>query len=237
MDVNTEIMAAWLNSAKLARKADNMQQAYNAVHHSTMLSKPLTAVEHAKLLWHEGQHKIAIRNLNGAIAKKILEIGTEAPVNHSVTTSTSVSTESEKQQPLKNLRVAKAKLLLAKWLEASGQTRSMDLMEKYRDASRWYIRWEQGHYFLGRYYNKLYEFEEGQDQAKQSPMYLDGEHARLIVQCYLRALQFGVKYIFQTMPRLLTVWLDLGDVVESNPPTNTKDPYVHIAIKIMNIAN
>lgn len=28
---------------------------------------------------------------------------------------------------------------------------------------------------------------------------------------YHEALQRGVKYIFQTMPRLLTVWLDLGE--------------------------
>lgn len=28
---------------------------------------------------------------------------------------------------------------------------------------------------------------------------------------YLQALRYGVKYIYQTMPRLLTLWLDLGE--------------------------
>jgi serine/threonine-protein kinase ATR len=28
---------------------------------------------------------------------------------------------------------------------------------------------------------------------------------------YIQALQHGVKYIYQTMPRMLTLWLDLGE--------------------------
>jgi serine/threonine-protein kinase ATR len=161
-------------------------------------------------LWHGGQHKNAIRNLNGAIAKKILEIGTEEPLDSRSTTTTSTSL---KVQPTENLRVAKAKLLLANWLEASGQTHSQDLLDKFKDANSWFQRWEQGYYYLGRHYNKLYEVEKAKHPLKQSQQFLNGEHAKLIVQNYLRALTFGVKYIFQTMPRLLTVWLDLGDEV------------------------
>jgi serine/threonine-protein kinase ATR len=29
---------------------------------------------------------------------------------------------------------------------------------------------------------------------------------------YTTALKFGNKYIFRTMPRTLTIWLDLGEV-------------------------
>lgn len=210
--MDDEILSAWLSSAKLARKDDNMQQAYNAVHHATILNAPLATIEHAKLLWHGGQHKNAIRNLNGAIAKKILEIGTEAPPNHNRSTTTT-ATDSLKVQPPQNLRVAKAKLLLARWLEASGQTHSQDLLDKFKDASSWFQRWEQAHYYLGRHYNTLYEAEKPLHPSKQSQQFLNGEHAKLIVQNYLRALAFGVKYIFQTMPRLLTVWLDLGDEI------------------------
>lgn len=209
MEVTEEIASAWLSSAKLARKDDNNQQAYNAVHHATIINSPLATIEHAKLLWHEGQKKNAIRNLNGAIAKKILEIDTEAPLDAAKSTIT--VNESSKQQPVQNLRVAKAKLLLARWLEASGHTHSRALLEKYSEASKWFQRWEQGHYYLGRHYNKLYEVEKALPSGKQSERFVDGQHARLIVQNYMRALAFGVKYIFQTMPKLLTVWLDLGD--------------------------
>jgi serine/threonine-protein kinase ATR len=200
-----ETMSAWLATAKLARKDDNTQQAYNAVHHATMLNPPLATIEYAKLLWREGQHKSAIRNLDGAIEKKILQIGTEAP-----NTSSSIITN-DTAQPPQNLRVAKAILLLARWLEDSGQTHSQALLSKYSEASKWFSRWEQGFYYLGRHYNKLYEAERNMHPSKQSQVYLNGESAKLIVQNYFRALAFGVKYIFQTLPRLLTVWLDLGE--------------------------
>jgi serine/threonine-protein kinase ATR len=213
-DMSEEIMSAWLSSAKLARKDDNLQQAYNAVHHATLLNPALATIEHAKLLWHEGQHKNAIRNLKGAISKGILEIGTEGPPGSRSATSTSansiVSGGHNVQQP-QNLRVAKAKLLLARWLEASGQTPSEALLDTYKDASAWFSKWEKAFYYLGRHYNKLYEAQKALHPLKQSDEFLHGEHAKLIVQNYLRALSCGVKYIFQTMPRLLTVWLDLGD--------------------------
>jgi serine/threonine-protein kinase ATR len=215
-EMSEEILSAWLISAKLARKDDNLQQAYNAVHHATLLNPALATIEHAKLLWHEGQHKNAIRNLNGAIAKGILEIGTEAPPDSRSTTTTgtnSTTADNVKLQPPQNLRVAKAKLLLARWLEASGQTHSQALLDKYKDASTWFSRWEKAYYYLGRHYNKLYEAEKALHPSKQSQPFLGGEHAKLIVQNYLRALAFGVKYIFQTMPRLFTVWLDLGDEI------------------------
>jgi hypothetical protein len=31
------------------------------------------------------------------------------------------------------------------------------------------------------------------------------------VSNYILALKYGVKYIYQTMPRMLTLWLDLGE--------------------------
>lgn len=39
---------------------------------------------------------------------------------------------------------------------------------------------------------------------------ITGETAKLVIQSYLRSLTFGAKYIFQTLPRMLTLWLDLG---------------------------
>ena len=31
------------------------------------------------------------------------------------------------------------------------------------------------------------------------------------VRCFAKAIRFGSKYIYQTVPRLLTIWLDLGE--------------------------
>src|SRR5882757_8291957 len=50
--------------------------------------------------------------------------------------------------------------------------------------------------------------------------YLCGETAKLVVENYLRSLSFGTKYVYQTLPRLLTLWLDLGTQV--NQPLDPK---------------
>ena len=31
------------------------------------------------------------------------------------------------------------------------------------------------------------------------------------VRCYGKAIRYGSKYIYQTVPRLLTLWLDMGE--------------------------
>ena len=39
---------------------------------------------------------------------------------------------------------------------------------------------------------------------------------KLVIENYLRSLAFGAKYIFQTLPRVLTLWVDLGSEPEQN---------------------
>ena len=31
------------------------------------------------------------------------------------------------------------------------------------------------------------------------------------VRCFIKAIKFGSKYVYQTVPRLLTIWLDMGE--------------------------
>jgi serine/threonine-protein kinase ATR len=44
----------------------------------------------------------------------------------------------------------------------------------------------------------------------QSDEYLSGETAKLVIENYLRSLNYGTKYLYQTLPRVLTLWLELG---------------------------
>lgn len=214
--VKENIASTWLASARFARKAGQIHQSFNSVLNALNLETPLATLEHAKLLWHEGQHRKAIQNLEGAIASNMLNSIPEGSMSGSTNTSISVTGKNYPQSPV----VAKAVLLLARWLDGAGQTHSTEIIAKYTKASNYFTRWEQGHYFLGRHYNKLYESEKGLPPSKQSKHFLYGETAKLVCQSYLRALAFGTKYIFQTMPRLLTLWLDLGETI--NLPAGEK---------------
>jgi serine/threonine-protein kinase ATR len=43
---------------------------------------------------------------------------------------------------------------------------------------------------------------------------VSGEIAKLVFDNYSKALSFGTKYIYQALPRMLTLWLDLGSEAE-----------------------
>lgn len=113
-----------------------------------------------------------------------------------------------------NLVKAKAYLLLAKWVDRAGQTQSDEIISQYKNAIESANRWEKGHYYLGKHYNKLLESEKAKPPGKQAQTFITGETGKLVVENYLRSLAFGAKYIYQTLPRILTLWLEIGSEAE-----------------------
>ncbi|KAI9826145.1 MAG: serine/threonine-protein kinase M1 [Thelocarpon impressellum] len=208
------VASLWLTSARLARKGNLTQQSFNAVLHASKLGAESATIEHSRLLWKEGQHRKAIRSLEGAIAVNAFRSYNYAARDDA---ATSLAGEQNEQQ---NLLTARAHLLLAKWLDSAGQTQSQGIIHRYQVAARAHLRWEKGHYYLGRHYNKLFESEKARPHNKQAQPFITGETAKLVIQSYLRSLTFGAKYIFQTLPRMLTLWLDLGFEVHS--PVDSK---------------
>ena len=188
----------------MARKGDFTHQAFNSVLNASQLGDASATIEHSRLLWREGSHRKAIQSLQGAIAANAFR-------SHDYTEADqSNATSNQGRQHQQNLLKAKAHLLLAKWIDRAGQTQSDVIIHQYKKAVDFHSRWERGHYYLGKHYNKLLESEKALPLAKQAQTFITGETAKLVVENYLRSLAFGAKYIYQTMPRILTLWLDLG---------------------------
>lgn len=140
--------------------------------------------------------------------------------DHKSFTSVTAGATGNAKVEQQNLLTARAHLLLAKWLDSAGQTQSSALRTQYQNVAKTHVLWEKGHYYLGRYYNKLIESEKVLKADLQSDSYLVGEMAKLVIENYLRSLIYGTKYIYQTLPRILTLWLDLG--TQSNQPVDSK---------------
>lgn len=213
-----DIASAWLTSAKLARKAGFVHQSFNAVLHASQLGDNSATIEHSRLLWKEDHHRKAIQSLKGAIAANAFRsheyLQTEKP-------STTVYVGRQQEQ---NVPKARAHLLLAKWVDRAGQTQSESIVQEYQQAIRWHGRCEKAHYYLGKHYNKLFEYEKARTMAKRAQTFLSGETAKLVVDNYLRSLAYGAKYIYQTLPRALTVWLELGIDIEQPPEAKHGSP-------------
>ncbi|KAL1589379.1 hypothetical protein WHR41_01968 [Cladosporium halotolerans] len=197
--------ALWLTTARLARKAGNTEAAYNAVLQAYEYGDKAAKLEEARLLWRDGHNRQAISALEGAIKSKVFDDDTQ------VVEAESVNSKGAAQEGLpQNMLLAKAHLLLAKWLDASGQTQTKDMTAKYQYAAKTFQRWEKGHYYLGKHYNKLLDVEKMQPKSKQSSQLLCGELPRLVLENLLRSVPFGNKYWHETIPKILTLWLDLG---------------------------
>ena len=178
--------------------------------HAARLGDESAAIENARLLWREGHHRKAIQTLESAIASNAFQSHDHTQSENSLA-FTDAGADSRQ-----NLPKGRAYLLLAKWIDRAGQTQSDYIIKKYHRAVESNQRWEKGHYYLGRHYNKLLESEKVKPPERQSQPFITGETAKLVIENYLRALCFGAKYMYQTLPRILTLWLQLGSEVEQS---------------------
>ncbi|GKT69679.1 protein kinase Rad3 [Colletotrichum tofieldiae] len=200
-----DISSLWLSSARLARKANSTHQSFNAVLHASQLGDGAAVIENARLLWKDGHTRKAIQVLQGAIESNNFMTQTNS--------SSSIRGMDAQQRQL----TARAQLMLAKWLDAAGQTNHATLREKYQQPPKTASSWEKGHYYLGRYYKKVLESEKTLKPDEQSDPCIQGEYTRLIIENYLRSLNYGTKYLYQTLPRILTLWLEFGAQVDKAP--------------------
>ncbi|QSS66872.1 phosphatidyl inositol 3-kinase [Histoplasma capsulatum] len=172
-----DLASLWLRVARLARKANCTEQAFNAVLHAHELDDTSATIEHARLLWKEGHHRKAIQTLEGAIAANAFTAHDYAP---SEETFLSVAPDRQQKQ---NMVTARAHLLLAKWMDSAGQTQSEVIVQRYRQAIKFHSR-------------------------------LSGEASKLVIDNFLRSLAHGNKYVFQTLPKVLTLWLEHATAVD-----------------------
>ncbi|KAL4803894.1 hypothetical protein BDV18DRAFT_166188 [Aspergillus unguis] len=205
---DSDIAAAWLTSARLQRKGNYGNQAYQSMLNAAHLKDRSATIEHARLLWKDGHHRKAIQIIEGAIAAN--EFASTALGSDDLNPQSAVSAHEKHQNSL----AARAHLLLAKWTDRAGQTQSEIIVQRYREAIRLNSKWEKAHYYLGKHYNKILDSEKLKPLGKEAQIYLSGEAAKLVVDNYLRSLAHGNKYVFQSLPKVLTLWLEHASTVE-----------------------
>uniref|UniRef100_A0A8C4KZC6 Serine/threonine-protein kinase ATR n=1 Tax=Equus asinus asinus TaxID=83772 RepID=A0A8C4KZC6_EQUAS len=184
-DYNEMVGECWLQSARVARKAGHHQTAYNALLNAGESRLAELYVERAKWLWSKGDvHQALI----------VLQKGVELCFSENKT-----PTES------KNMLIhGRAMLLVGRFMEETANFESNAVMKKYKDVTLFLPEWEDGHFYLAKYYDKLMPMVTDNKMEKQ------GDLIRYIVLHFGRSLQYGNQFIYQSMPRMLSLWLDFG---------------------------
>uniref|UniRef100_A0AAY4APV8 Serine/threonine-protein kinase ATR n=1 Tax=Denticeps clupeoides TaxID=299321 RepID=A0AAY4APV8_9TELE len=175
----------WLQGARVARKAGHHQTAFNALLNGENAHLSELFVEKAKWLWSKGDvHQALI----------VLQKGV-----HQCFSDEQLLTDPKRIQ-IKG----KAMLLVGRLMEETANFESNAIMKAYKEVTNLLPEWEDGNFYLAKYYDKVMPMVTDNKLEKQ------GNLIRYIIMYFGKALQFGNQYIYQAMPRMLSLWLDFG---------------------------
>ncbi|CAB1117116.1 unnamed protein product [Ectocarpus sp. CCAP 1310/34] len=113
------------------------------------------------------------------------------------------------------LQLARKLLLTTEWIVEAGQKHGQAVVARYKLALQLRPGWEKGYFCLGQYVDFLFKSRQPKTAAPRGGWAGDELAHKLALQTmenYSRSLRarFGAKYIFQSMPRLLTLWFQVG---------------------------
>lgn len=202
----------WIATAKCLRKQDRFKPALRAVFnamelikHDGTLSQDSSSTnivsvvnEYAKVLWDQGDQRQAVN-----VLEKVLPVSF---VKDNEVTDSSLS-----------LSVA---IRYTSWLDELGQAGSTELISKYRRIAQAKDRWEKPHYALAKHFTKQYSAEQLLPDDRRSDAFKNGELVHNMVRSYVKVLCYGVKHVYEALPRLITTWLDFAETVD---PTKVPD--------------
>ncbi|KAI8583673.1 hypothetical protein K450DRAFT_222245 [Umbelopsis ramanniana AG] len=175
-----------LHRYKAAMKEGSLQKAYHSLVKAEYQDNERTIVARAKYLWKSNQNLDAVQFLS--------------------------------EQTMDSYTL----LLLTRWKQELGMLSPSKIETEYRrilydmsdanDLQLWGGKnWkEKAHYYLGSYYDKI--FMSSDDVIEEQ--YL--RRAKAVCVQYVLTMENGSKFLYNAMPRLLTIWLELGTVIAND---------------------
>ncbi|XP_077477545.1 serine/threonine-protein kinase ATR [Stigmatopora argus] len=175
----------WLQSARVARKAGHHQTVFNALLNVENTHPVELLTEKAKWLWSKGDVHQALIVLQKGVAQCFPDAKSSSERHHWQAKG-------------------RAMLLVGRFMEETANFESNAIMKTYKDVIILLPEWEDGNFYLAKYYDKV------MPMVTENKLERQGNLIRYIVLYFGAALQFGNQYIYQAMPRMLSLWLDFG---------------------------
>ncbi|KDR84098.1 hypothetical protein GALMADRAFT_219929 [Galerina marginata CBS 339.88] len=189
--LNLEVGKSWLSSAKIARKSKQWQTAYSATLQAQQSKAPYYFIESAKLLKASGEPLRALLELENSI--KLLGLFDEQVLD------LTADAESERMK-------AKIQVLRARWMNECDRFDISHIFGIFQEATTLQKNWESAHYYLGQFHDDCFKTLPASEQVKRGL-----KMNVYTIRCFSKAIMHGSKFVYQTIPRILTIWLDLGE--------------------------
>ncbi|KAI6034535.1 hypothetical protein BKA83DRAFT_672562 [Pisolithus microcarpus] len=183
--LSKEIGRTWLASAKIARTARQWQTAYSATLQAQQGGAPFYFMESAKLL----------KAYWGAELENSMRLS-----GMDLDQQDTIDLTEEDNEEFKCLR-AKAHILLARWMNESGRYDTGHLLKAFSTAANQGAKLESAHYHLGHFHDQWFKQLPSSDDERGIRMNLH------TVKEYSKAMMHGSKYVYQAIPRILTLWI------------------------------
>ncbi|ORX70588.1 hypothetical protein DL89DRAFT_136311 [Linderina pennispora] len=220
-----------LQAAQLARMAGFRATAMGILIHAE-LSGPLSTsllaslqTEHAQILWDEGHTADAMADIGRTVdmlADKLNVKGdSDQAVQSTYTAGVNVSSSdsadhNQQSQDLDGIKAAytKASLLLSQWQYVTHSINPTKLISHYQSILR-VQESDKAHYALGRMYDTLFTSitEREASRGVKNQDHRDFQITTMqfyVIRHYSRTIIYSSRFLFQALPRLLTIWLDAG---------------------------
>lgn len=199
-NLKEEVSHYWLLQAKLARKQGYMRTAASAVMHADALESQYALLEKAKLLVSQDRMYEALQLLE--------------PVD--------IDTAKIEFNVEDRHYTAKTLLLATNWMQESGLRQGKKVIERYEAVIKFDKKWEKGYFYLAKYYEYLLSVSHPEATSAMGEeggaLLLNRKfqtHLIALMNNYVLALEHGTKFVFQSLPRLLTLWFEYGELFHS----------------------
>ncbi|ELT94946.1 hypothetical protein CAPTEDRAFT_164972 [Capitella teleta] len=205
----------WLQSAKIARKSGLLQTAHSSLLSANQFQTAEFSLEKAKWFWDRGEHDQAQSCLEKSLQEHfpnrtdLREKGNEC-----------------EEYTQKRILCARVLLQLARYYEETASCESNTIVLMYREVKNIHEKWEDVHFHTAKYYDKMMSAIGAPEQQS--------EFVIQVVNHFGMSLQYGNQFIYQSMPRMLSLWLDFGSEESTHRSSETSKQMVRATLKRLN---
>lgn len=179
--LQNDISNVYFQLSQLDRKENRLDLAAEDLMNALKYNHHSAELEFAEILWKQGEKDMALKTV-AEITKRFKD---------------DPSTASSENQDFKEVL-----LKYTEWLDLSNSSVSEQIIKQYNELIRFDKNWDAPFYSMGLYYSKLLE------KKKAEGYVSDGSLEYRSITNFLTSFEKGSPNIRQSLPKVVTLWLD-----------------------------
>jgi serine/threonine-protein kinase ATR len=216
INLNNQLAKLWLRLSKIARKAGMFENAYQYMLNAQGQIKSTDSanleellVEKSKWYWYREDRDSALfylqKGLNELFNMNTSQSSTGSTISI-LSSNETVRNNDVMQNNANNELYFKVLLMYTKYSDENGSLDSETIKRNYLDVQKMRSKTEQAHYELAHFTDRL-ATSVSEHTGKKEKFW---EYIVEIINYFASSLEYGCQFIYQSLPRMMSHWLDFG---------------------------